>query len=591
MSDDFYFPLHTIRPHLVIALIIILSILMDIYYLNFITPKAATLSRVLIGYTSASKLIGLYKLIISRQDARKYLIRRIRLFGVPLQLPHRIMRDVRARILAIGILQLVATFAYFILLFVAITVFSYNVFMVKPWRGVVSLTMFLLIKCCSSLAVFIGVLYDSDVVLTLAYFGCFGFHMSYFRDYVRNIKKHLGGWPYPYYFNELRFKFLTIAKCIDVLIGLIGFAIIFSMLGGKINNMESNLKAYIGVALFVLVVTDIWCPILFRGVFWLINKQEKLYKEDHIYDDSDDSELDDFGIRQLSNKKHNKGSESDNDSSDSSDSISSGEYTALNKSYNSQNSSKPDDMFDTSFINNEVQNNQFISTRRESTKIINRNYNINNDENIYETSFINNDINNKNDGDMFETSFLSGHSSDNNANTKQCENNSKNNQENNQEINVFYDDSYPYDEDIIVPKNADDFIYRWNLLSIAAEFSCVVIFPNEIELSNIVKSHLQNSFFHVIDNIQLDRKFNNTFGYICVDIYAIATALDSRLQDCSSSNTSSSLFLVHLKFVLKESTADQWILTLKAKVTIDDHVKSFISLLNLGTILTLLPAV
>lgn len=137
MSDEFHFPLHTVRPQIVLTLIIVLSVCLDIFYLNFITPKTATLSRVLIGYTSVAKLIGLYKLVISRKDARKYLVRRVRLFGIPLQLPRRIMRDVRARILAIGILQFFATFAYFILLVIAITVFNYNVFMIKPWRGAI----------------------------------------------------------------------------------------------------------------------------------------------------------------------------------------------------------------------------------------------------------------------------------------------------------------------------------------------------------------------------------------------------------------------------------------------------------------------
>ena len=80
----------------------------------------------------------------------------------------------------------------------SVTTYGYQVVMTSG-RATVSLSVFLLFKSILSAALAVGLLLDTDPILCLAYFGCLGFNMKYVKDYTRNKKMELGGWPYPFF--------------------------------------------------------------------------------------------------------------------------------------------------------------------------------------------------------------------------------------------------------------------------------------------------------------------------------------------------------------------------------------------------------
>jgi hypothetical protein len=83
---------------------------------------------------------------------------------------------------------------------------------------------------------------------------------------------------------------------IDFCIGVIGWLNVTVYFGSNYVGLNDNIKGLITVTTAVLVVTDIWCPILFIGLFYLIYT----YNEFDLAGDisgSDDSELDELGLR------------------------------------------------------------------------------------------------------------------------------------------------------------------------------------------------------------------------------------------------------------------------------------------------------
>ena len=104
------FPKNSIRPQLVITILFFLSLLLDILYLIH-SPKIVSIAcKVFLVFSMLSKLLAIYDFLFYSEGSkrvRKYLIRRVRVFLFPLTRPRRIMREIRARILALEWIQFV----------------------------------------------------------------------------------------------------------------------------------------------------------------------------------------------------------------------------------------------------------------------------------------------------------------------------------------------------------------------------------------------------------------------------------------------------------------------------------------------------
>jgi hypothetical protein len=305
------FPDKTVRPQLVIVLITIVSFILDI--IVFADP---TLDVGVIAVTAMvflAKGLALYQFLWYTKNAakaRKYFIRRVRVFLIPWARPKNIMRELRSRILAIEILQFVCVISYMTLFFVAIIHLGYSDLVTDPKKGV-ALAAFLPLKTVSSGAVFYGLLTDTDPILCLAHFGILGGCMKSVKAYVRRKFEEYEGWPIAYGLNKYRFYVVIFIKFVDWCWGLAGWAALGTVFGEGYYGIGDTLRAFVGCAIFMLCLSDIYIPILFGIVYWLmkennhrleiIAKEHKASGDSTDFDDgdhaSDDSELDDFGFR------------------------------------------------------------------------------------------------------------------------------------------------------------------------------------------------------------------------------------------------------------------------------------------------------
>lgn len=298
-------PRKSIRPQIIIALTAMASILLDILYMLAWSSKAVKVPlevahQVLLPLIAIAKVFALIIFLYQAPGtsrARKYLSRRFRLFFIPLSEPRRIMRDIRARILAIGWIQFAAVIAYAVLFVVSVVAFSYSQLFVATKVGV-TLSGFLMLKIITSGIVLLCVMYDADVVLCLGYFGCLActLGMKYVKNYTRRKKEELGGWPHAFAFNEMRFKLLAFAKIVDWGLGLLGWAHLSQLFGMSFFTQPDAVKAFVSMILITLTVTDWWGFVLVAGVFWLHGRHQEAEYTGEL-ESSDDSELDDLGVR------------------------------------------------------------------------------------------------------------------------------------------------------------------------------------------------------------------------------------------------------------------------------------------------------
>ena len=299
------FPRKSMRSQIVMVLTTLFSIPIDILYMiswNHVIVKTSSVIalQVLLPFVLLGKCVGLVTFLRKApgtKRARRYLARRFRLFIIPFSEPRRILRDIRGRVLAIGWIHTFAIIAYIILFIVSIAAFSYSQLFVATTLGV-SLSGFLLGKAVTSAIILLGVLYDTDVILCLAYFGCLAFTcgMAFVKNYTRRKREELGGWPHAYSFNFTRFRLLAFLKAIDWGIGLLGWVNLSRLFGISFFSQPDALQAFITLILLTLTIADWWVWSLFGGIFWLHGR----YMEANLTGDlesSDDSELDDLGVR------------------------------------------------------------------------------------------------------------------------------------------------------------------------------------------------------------------------------------------------------------------------------------------------------
>jgi hypothetical protein len=287
------FPERYVRPQVSISLLTGASIAVDVIRMTIYGYTSSYLAGfIFISLFKAALLTSLlYNTTAASRRARKYLVRRLRLFGIFCQQPRRIMRDIRARMLAIGWMELVAAVYYLICSLLSITLFDYSIFFLSQ-----NLSIYLLVKAVSSFILFLGILYDTDVVLCLWYFGCLSCAVSYVRKYI-NIKRiEFGGWPLAFSFYLLRFQIFLFFKSIDVLIGIYGWIILAPYFGPDFLNVETKLKIFVSFVVFAQLSTDVWVPLLLYVVQWLL-RRKKVLKALALLEVSDDSEIDEFELR------------------------------------------------------------------------------------------------------------------------------------------------------------------------------------------------------------------------------------------------------------------------------------------------------
>lgn len=291
-------PTRRMAPQIIISLITGLSAVLDVITIALSPAPPPAWVRIMTAFVTIAKIVALYSFLMQAQGtlrARRYLWRRLRLFLVPLNEPRRLMKDVRGRMLALGWLHLVCALLYLGFFIASVTTFGYQVVM-SSGQAAVSLSMFLLFKSITTTALVVGLALDTDPVLCLAYFGCLGFNMRFVKDYTRNKRAELGGWPYPFFFNATRFTLFEAAKAVDFVWGVVGWSTLSVSFGAVYGNLEASLRFVITMIYVTLFLSDVWGSLLVYSVHWLVRRHSVLNEHDAL-SDSDDSELDDLGIR------------------------------------------------------------------------------------------------------------------------------------------------------------------------------------------------------------------------------------------------------------------------------------------------------
>ena len=256
----------------------------------------------------------------------KYIFyRRLRIFFIPLQKPKRRFRELRVRILSIEWLQGIGAFIYSITFIIAITSIN-DPLISRITNSNVPFPVFLLIKAFISIIITLMLIYDTDIRACLHFFGCLGFCMKYVKNYFRKKRIITGKWPIPYTLNSNRFRNITFIKFIDVIWGIIGWLQISQYLNSQFITRSTDIQTLITIITLTLISTDIWEVILIT-IIWKELAKDELGKEfekrgnnndngegeeddseddydSNINDDdddddklSDDSELDEFGVR------------------------------------------------------------------------------------------------------------------------------------------------------------------------------------------------------------------------------------------------------------------------------------------------------
>jgi len=269
--EIWYFPSNTMRPQLVLCLVLAVTLFIDIFHIlgqlagyHHITPIHIVTFIIMITKLMTLQIF-LYQ-VRGSLKARKYLMRRLRLFLVPLSKPRRMMREIRSRILATEIIQIISIVGFLLLFILSLTVFDYSYHFLGSWYGWY-LWQFLIVKSSASLLVLLPLLYDTDIVLLLSYFGCINFFGEYVKKYINDKKNELGGWPYPYYYNELRYQLVCFIKLLDFLWSIMGWLIIGRSLAPyNFFAMEDSFRVYVCLILLFLFVADLWGIIIYHYV-------------------------------------------------------------------------------------------------------------------------------------------------------------------------------------------------------------------------------------------------------------------------------------------------------------------------------------
>ena len=142
------------------------------------------------------------------------------------------------------------------------------------------------------------VLWDTQIILCLHYFGCFFSCNKFIQNYYSKLTKKYGGEPYIYAFHRTRYKQMRLLKFVDICYSLVGWiTILYYFLNSKIyNSKQTDINAYLLLVLMTLIVTDLWIPLLlFRNINSLLIRYDEVRREIEL--DSDDSELEELNVK------------------------------------------------------------------------------------------------------------------------------------------------------------------------------------------------------------------------------------------------------------------------------------------------------
>jgi len=294
------FPSNSVRPQILLTVLTVLSIALDIHTFSRPPQVVSSAAKGLTACVLVCKCLALYYFLWLSEGAdraRKYLQRRVRVFLLPVARPRKVMREIRARILALEWIQFVSMVGYFVLFIVGVSTVGFSRVMTSPSRGI-PLAAFFPLKALSSGLVFLGFLADTDMILCLSYFGCLGWAMRYVKVYIHRKRQEYGGWPLPYGLNPYRFYVLCAVKFADVCWGIGGWVTLGTTFGAEFYNQNDNVIALVSGSVFMLLLSDVWCPILFYVVYSMLNDSvNEIQRHNHTGEESDDSELDEFNIR------------------------------------------------------------------------------------------------------------------------------------------------------------------------------------------------------------------------------------------------------------------------------------------------------
>ena len=296
-----FFPLKTSRPQIVLSLLCALTIAIDILLL--VVNNTTTINT-----TSNSSYIILLVLIIlcklyclqhflkngkGTRKARELLMKRVVVVvSFSLRRPYS-MREIRLRVLALGWIHFISIGIYSLLLLFAITSFQYTIMLASSSSSsssstAITLPIALIIKSITTIILFFIILLDTDIVLCCSKFGCLGFATTttlYVDEYKEKKHHELGGPPRVYYYNKIRFRLILFFKFIDVILGIMLWVAVVQSSRGR--GLRSDFKVFLSINAVVLIITDIWCPLLLYTIVMMLKK-----KNDNNNDDDSDVSVD-----------------------------------------------------------------------------------------------------------------------------------------------------------------------------------------------------------------------------------------------------------------------------------------------------------
>ena len=278
----------SLLPQFMIFLIFIGSFILDcVYFAETTTDMAA---KGLTALVLIAKITAIYLFLEHEKCkvAKKYILRRAGVFGIYWSDPIRIHREIRSRIIAFGIVEVIGFILFLTTFFMSITSLS-NV-LSAPVVGVY-FYQFLIVKCLFIGIVIIAVFWDADIILCLAHFGVFGCYMSYIRQYIRLKQNETGRYPVMYTIVPGRFNVITFLKTIDFIWGVVGWVTLSNLFGVAFKSARSDVKAFAAIIGFALALSDEWGVVLLVQIRQLLSTRHLLVEGGDNGYDSDDSEI------------------------------------------------------------------------------------------------------------------------------------------------------------------------------------------------------------------------------------------------------------------------------------------------------------
>ncbi len=100
---------------------------------------------------------------------------------------------------------------------------------------------------------------------------------SFVKSYIARKRAEYGGWPLVNGLNPFRFKAIVCLKAVDCLWGVGGWVALGTTFGRGFYNLSDNIIGYVSYCVWMLLLSDVYAPLLFYIVLWLI-KSDRAYE-------------------------------------------------------------------------------------------------------------------------------------------------------------------------------------------------------------------------------------------------------------------------------------------------------------------------